>query len=84
MPPANLTRTTRNAKDRADCIIAKGGGVKAIAVLTGMAAILAGCINIQAPDKPIVIQLDINIRADVVLALAEDAANTIEDNPDIF
>jgi len=58
--------------------------VKAIAVLTGMAAILAGCINIQAPDKPIVIQLDINIRADVVLALAEDAANTIEDNPDIF
>jgi len=45
---------------------------------------LAGCINIQAPDKPIVIQLDINIRADVVLALAEDAANTIEDNPDIF
>ncbi len=58
--------------------------MKAIAVLTGMAAILAGCINIQAPDKPIVIQLDINIRADVVLALAEDAANTIEDNPDIF
>lgn len=45
---------------------------------------LAGCINITAPDKPIVIQLDINIRADVVLALAEDAANTIEDNPDIF
>lgn len=58
--------------------------MKAIAVLTGMAAILAGCINIQAPDKPIVIQLDINIRADVVLALAEDAANTIEDNPEIF
>jgi len=49
-----------------------------------MATMLAGCINIQAPDKPIVIQLDINIRADVVLALAEDAANTIEDNPDIF
>lgn len=45
---------------------------------------LTGCINITAPDKPIVIQLDINIRADVVLALAEDAANTIEDNPDIF
>jgi hypothetical protein len=58
--------------------------VKAIAALTGMGALLAGCINIQAPDKPIVIQLDINIRADVVLALAEDAANTIEDNPDIF
>ncbi|ANK14369.1 YnbE family lipoprotein [Erythrobacter neustonensis] len=57
--------------------------MKAIAALAGL-ALLAGCINVTAPDKPIVIQLDINIRADVVLALAEDAANTIEDNPDIF
>lgn len=58
--------------------------VKSIAAMAGLLAMLSGCINIQAPDKPIVIQLDINIRADVVLALAEDAANTIEDNPDIF
>jgi YnbE-like lipoprotein len=59
-------------------------GVKAMAALTGLAAILSGCINIQAPDKPIVIQLDINIRADVVYALAQDASNTIDENADIF
>lgn len=84
MVPAKLTGTRRNAKADAICIATRGGKVKAIAALTGLAAMLSGCINIQAPDKPIVIQLDINIRADVVLALAEDAANTIEDNPDIF
>lgn len=84
MSRVKLTRTLSNAKAAQGLIIAKGDRVKAIAALTGLGALLAGCINIQAPDKPIVIQLDINIRADVVLALAEDAANTIEDNPDIF
>ena len=55
-----------------------------MAALTGLGAILSGCINIEAPDKPIVIQLDINIRAEVLYALAEDAANTIDENADIF
>jgi hypothetical protein len=58
--------------------------MKAMIALSGLAMMLAGCINIQAPDKPIVIQLDINIRADVVYALAQDASNTIEENADIF
>lgn len=84
MPPSKLTRTLRNAKASNSCIVKGGVKVKAIAAMAGLLAMLSGCINIQAPDKPIVIQLDINIRADVVLALAEDAANTIEDNPDIF
>lgn len=84
MPPSKLTQTLRNAKAGNGCIAKGGVKVKAIAAMTGLLAMLSGCINIQAPDKPIVIQLDINIRADVVLALAEDAANTIEDNPDIF
>ncbi|WP_086607808.1 YnbE family lipoprotein [Erythrobacter donghaensis] len=58
--------------------------MKAITVLTGLGMALVGCINVQAPDKPIVIQLDINIRADVVYALSQDAANTIDENADIF
>jgi hypothetical protein len=45
---------------------------------------LGGCINIAAPEKPIVIELNINIRQEVIYRLAEDAANTIEENPDIF
>jgi hypothetical protein len=49
-----------------------------------LSAGLGGCINIAAPDKPIVIELNINIRQEVIYRLAEDAANTIEENPDIF
>jgi hypothetical protein len=54
----------------------------------GTGALLAlgctGCINVSAPEKPIVIELNINIRQEVIYRLAEDAANTIEENADIF
>lgn len=52
-------------------------------VLAGIPA-LTGCINVNAPEEPIVIQLDINIRAEVLYRLAEDANNTIESNEGIF
>ena len=45
---------------------------------------LAGCINVTAPAEPIVIELNINIRQEVIYRLAEDAGNTIEENPGIF
>lgn len=47
-------------------------------------ALLGGCINLAAPDKPIVIELNINIRQEVIYMLADDAAETIEENADIF
>jgi hypothetical protein len=51
---------------------------------TILSAGLAGCINIAAPEAPIVIELNINIRQEVIYRLAEDAANTIDENEDIF
>lgn len=45
---------------------------------------LSGCISVKAPDKPIVIELNINIRQEVVYRLANDAKNTIQSNPEIF
>lgn len=45
---------------------------------------LAGCINVTAPSEPIVIELNINIRQEVIYRLAADAGNTIDDNADIF
>ncbi|WP_240344506.1 YnbE family lipoprotein [Novosphingobium sp. THN1] len=45
---------------------------------------LGGCISVKAPDKPIVIELNINIKQEVVYRLAQDANATIESNPDIF
>lgn len=47
-------------------------------------ATLGGCVSVNAPDKPIVIELNINIRQEVIYRLATDANNTIENNPEIF
>jgi anti-sigma-K factor RskA len=56
----------------------------ALAVLAAGAMTLSGCISVNAPDKPIVIELNINIRQEVIYRLAADAADTVEANPDIF
>lgn len=54
----------------------------ALPLIAGLAT--GGCISVKAPDKPIVIELNINIKQEVVYRLAADAGNTIDDNPDIF
>lgn len=58
------------------------------AVAVGMAVLSAlavgGCISINAPDKPIVIELNINIKQEVVYRLAADAGKTVDDNAAIF
>ncbi|MCP5386584.1 MAG: YnbE family lipoprotein [Novosphingobium sp.] len=50
----------------------------------GGALALGGCISVTAPDKPIVIELNINIKQEVVYRLAADAGNTIEEHGDLF
>jgi hypothetical protein len=54
------------------------------ALLVAGALMAAGCISVNAPDKPIVIELNINIKQEVVYRLAADAANTIDENESIF
>ena len=53
-------------------------------MLVSSALTLGGCVSVTAPDKPIVIELNINIKQEVVYRLAADAANTIDQNPDVF
>ena len=45
---------------------------------------MGGCITVKAPDKPIVIELNINIKQEVIYRLAADAAQTIDKNAEIF
>lgn len=54
------------------------------AVLVGCVMALSGCISVNAPDKPIVIELNINIKQEVIYRLAEDVKENIESNPEIF
>ena len=58
--------------------------VTTAAIVIGGAVALGGCVSVTAPDKPIVIELNINIKQEVVYRLAADAANTIDKNPDVF
>lgn len=61
---------------------AKLTGRMAAAMLATVA--LGGCITVNAPEEPIVIELNVNIRQEVIYRLAEDAGDTIEKNADIF
>lgn len=56
---------------------------KGLAALA-LPAALAGCVQLSAPDKPIEINLNINIRQEVVVRLQEDVNKLIENNPGVF
>jgi len=54
-----------------------------VALAATMAA-LGGCVTVSAPDKPIVINLNINIKQEVVYRLDGKAKEVIDENAEIF
>ena len=52
--------------------------------IIGLTAALPGCINVSAPDKPIEINLNINVTQEVVYRLDGEAKSLIQQNPGIF
>ncbi|WP_395327135.1 YnbE family lipoprotein [Novosphingobium sp. BL-8H] len=58
--------------------------VRAVAMAAVFVPMLAGCIQVTAPDKPIVIELNVNIRQEVIYQLSADAEKTIKDNEGVF
>ncbi len=60
------------------------GRAASVLVVMAAAATVAGCISVNAPDKPIVIELNINIKQEVIYRLAEDVKRNIDENSDIF
>ena len=55
--------------------------------LAAMALLLGACsptVQLQAPDKPIEINLNINIRQEVVFRLDGKAKELVEQNSEIF
>lgn len=49
-----------------------------------MVSALAGCVQVTAPDKPIVINLNIAIRQEILFKLTAASEKVIEENPGIF
>ena len=48
------------------------------------ALLSSGCIQLRAPDKPIEINLNVNIKQEVVVRLEKDVADLIKKNPAVF
>lgn len=55
-------------------------------ILAGAAilASLAGCITVESPEKPIEINLNVDIRQEVLVRLQDDVEQIIRENPDAF
>lgn len=45
---------------------------------------LASCVTVQAPEKPIEINLNVDIRQEVLVRLQRDVEQLIRENPDAF
>lgn len=59
------------------------GRVTIIACLAG-GGLVGGCVNITAPDKPIEINLNVNVTQQIVYRLDGQAKSLIQANPGIF
>ena len=49
-----------------------------------LAAPLAGCISVSPPDKPIEINLNVDIKQEVLVRLQRDVEQLINENPQAF
>ncbi|HET8750791.1 MAG TPA: YnbE family lipoprotein [Sphingomicrobium sp.] len=56
-------------------------GLLAAAALTSP---LGGCVSVNAPDKPIEINLNVTIRQEVLVRLQRDVEQLINQNPEAF
>ena len=61
-------------------ILTRGGAGCGAAAILG----LPGCVQGRAPDKPIEINFNINIRPEVVVLLQEEVRDLIKQNPGVF
>jgi len=80
MKVPNLTKPARSAHKRPMVGKRKAGGVMAVLG----SALAAGCVTVDAPSEPIVIELNVNITQEVIYRLADDVRQNIDENPEIF
>jgi hypothetical protein len=51
---------------------------------TMLSAPLTGCITVKPPERPIEINLNVDIRQEVLVRLQRDVEQLIQQNPDAF
>lgn len=51
---------------------------------TALAVPLTGCVTVNPPDKPIELNVNVDIRQEVLVRLQEDVEQIIRENPEAF
>ncbi len=74
MTTSGLTRSRTSASQAT---------MKWVAVMIGVFG-ATGCVNVTAPEKPIEINLNVNIKQEVIVKLQKDAEDFITSNPELF
>jgi hypothetical protein len=70
--------------NRTDNAIRSNMGKTILLFVPLMASVLTGCVQVTAPDKPIVINLNIAIRQEILYKLSAASKKVIENNPGVF
>ncbi|MEO9635098.1 MAG: YnbE family lipoprotein [Parasphingorhabdus sp.] len=82
---ATMLYKTRQLTDRPyDAIRCNMRSLTTAGLILGPLIALSACVQVTAPDKPIVINLNINIKQEVVYRLDGDAKDLINEEADIF
>jgi hypothetical protein len=55
-----------------------------LAIATAMMMPSSGCITVKPPDKPIEVNLNVDIKQEVLVRLQQDVQQMIEKNPQAF
>ena len=70
--------------NRTDNAIRSNMGKMTLLFMPLMASVLSGCVQVTAPDKPIVINLNIAIRQEILYKLSAPSKKVIEENPGVY
>jgi len=60
--------------------------IRSARIAAGIAVVLplTGCITVRPPDKPIEVNLNVNIKQEVLVRLQQDVQQMIQKNPQAF
>ncbi|QQN73868.1 YnbE family lipoprotein [Croceicoccus sp. YJ47] len=58
--------------------------IRGIVMVAMLGPFVTACVNVTAPSDPIVIELNVNIKQEVLYRLVASAEENIESNPEIF
>lgn len=75
--------TSRNRAQRATWIM-PGYALAALIATAGLVAACNPTVKVEAPDKPIVINLNVKIEQEVRIKVDKDVESLVNNNPNLF